>query len=102
MKMVKLMRQNKPEYMKVFMEQGNQLVSYAESGDLPSIVTIIDSTPKEEILSYHIVKMVVAASVNFHFDIVFYYFYYLIVEIYVCEWLEYIIYSIQRLTNHND
>lgn len=74
MKMVKLMRQNKPEYMKVFMEQGNQLVSYAESGDLPSIVTIIDSTPKAEILSYHIVKMVVAASVNFHFDIVFSFF----------------------------
>lgn len=105
MKMVKLMRQNKPEYMKVFMEQGNQLVSYAESGDLPSIVTIIDSTPKAEILSYHIVKMVVAASLNFHFDIVFFHSFYLfiiIVEIYVSKWLESIICSIQRLTNHND
>lgn len=70
------MRQNKPEYMKVFMEQGNQLVSYAEKGELPSIITIIDSTPKEEILSYHVVKMVVAASVNFRFDIVFFSYFY--------------------------
>lgn len=72
-----MMRQNKPEYMKVFMDQGNELVSYAQIGDLPSIVSIVDSAPKEEILSYHIVKMAVVASVNFHFNVVYFLFYFL-------------------------
>lgn len=76
MNYIKYLKTNKPDYLKIFMEQGNELVKYSEKGDVDKIKNIIENSKDGDILTYHIVKMVVAASLKFQFPVVFLYIYY--------------------------
>lgn len=82
MNYIKYLKTNKPDYLKIFMEQGNELVKYSEKGDVDKIKNIIENSKDGDILTYHIVKMVVAASLKFQFPVVFPYIYYQIKYLY--------------------